>query len=119
MRITILLRKNSEYRQFDGEWDHEGISRARLDLPDLRGPVCIQPLSTWLPVLDTLLLMAKRLRLFNHAGLVLPINRVTILFARRNSMKRLYPISDDFEAGIQVYSSEEGGLRSPVFNGIR
>lgn len=32
--------------------------------------------------------------------------------------KRLYP-SDDFEARIRIFTSAEGGRRSPVFNGIR
>jgi hypothetical protein len=31
---------------------------------------------------------------------------------------RLYPC-DDFEATIRVYSAEEGGRRTPVYNGIR
>ena len=32
--------------------------------------------------------------------------------------QRLYP-SDDFEATIRIYSTAEGGRRTPVFNGIR
>jgi translation elongation factor EF-Tu-like GTPase len=32
--------------------------------------------------------------------------------------KRLYS-TDDFEANIRIFSTAEGGRRSPVFNGIR
>jgi hypothetical protein len=32
--------------------------------------------------------------------------------------ERLYP-TDDFEANIRIYSTAEGGRRSPAFNGVR
>src|SRR5882724_3003068 len=32
--------------------------------------------------------------------------------------ERLYP-THDFEAGIRIYSTAEGGRRTPTFNGIR
>jgi translation elongation factor EF-Tu-like GTPase len=34
-------------------------------------------------------------------------------------MIRLHKIPDDFEAVIQIYTAEEGGRVTPVFNGIR
>jgi len=34
-------------------------------------------------------------------------------------MKRLYQVPDDFETVIRIYSHEEGGRRTPPFNGIR
>ena len=37
----------------------------------------------------------------------------------RRQMKRLYQVPDDFEAVIRIYSHEEGGRRTPPFNGIR
>ena len=34
-------------------------------------------------------------------------------------MKRLYDVPEDFEAEITILSAEEGGRRTPPFNGIR
>jgi hypothetical protein len=34
-------------------------------------------------------------------------------------MNRLYPVPDDFEAVIRIFTSEEGGRLTPTFNGIR
>jgi len=34
-------------------------------------------------------------------------------------MNRLYPTQDDFEATIRIFRTDEGGRKSPPFNGIR
>jgi hypothetical protein len=34
-------------------------------------------------------------------------------------MKRLHAVLDDFEAAIRIYTQEQGGRKSPAYNGIR
>jgi hypothetical protein len=36
-----------------------------------------------------------------------------------HTMHRLYPIADDFEAIIRIFTESEGGRRTSPFNGIR